>query len=235
MRRKSSIIATIFLTLFFFIPLHAKASFKVIVLGSEGGPFENNLSGYLFAPIESDMFVSLDAGSLLHGIYKAYLRNSFQNFNPDPGTYLSNVGTIFQQHVKAYLISHAHLDHVAGLVINSTADTPKTIYALDTPIDYIRDYLFNWRIWPNFGSEGIVPILNKYQYHRLSIGEKEAIPGTSMSVTAYPLSHPNGYLSTAFLIESSGSFVIYFGDTSPDSLEPKKHIRHVWEKAVPLI
>ena len=37
---------------------------------------------------------------------------------------------VLKIYIKAYLISHAHLDHVAGLLLNAPDDAPKTIYGL---------------------------------------------------------------------------------------------------------
>ena len=43
---------------------------------------------------------------------------------------LSRVGYVLTTKIKGYLISHAHLDHLAGLIIASPDDSNKTIYAL---------------------------------------------------------------------------------------------------------
>ncbi len=195
------------------VSAYCQDTFKVIVLGSGGGPLENNLSSYLLAPTASSDYIALDAGTLLSEIVRTE----------------ENPLAFFQNQIKAYLISHPHLDHVAGLVINSTADSKKPLLGTDFTINSIRDHLFNWIIWPNFGSEGKKP-LNQYAYKRLKEGKKSSIPSTAMSVEALLLNHPKGYLSTAFLIEASGAYVLYCGDTSPD-----ERLEKVWKKVAPLI
>ena len=50
-------------------------------------------------------------------------------------------------------LSHAHLDHISGLILNAPDDSPKPILGLDATIDTLRDHVFNWRVWPNFGNE----------------------------------------------------------------------------------
>jgi 3',5'-cyclic-nucleotide phosphodiesterase len=50
---------------------------------------------------------------------------------------------------------------------------------------------------------------------------------TKMSVTAFPLSH-GGIESTAFVVESDGDIVVYFGDTGPDPVEKSTGMRDVW-------
>lgn len=215
--------------------LYADAAFKVIVLGCGGGPLENNLSGYLFAAKDSEDFIAVDAGTLLSGIFRAQARSSFQEIPSDPSSAFDPEATIFRNQIKCYLISHPHLDHVGALVINSPIDTKKPIFGTPFTIDSIRDHLFNWKVWPNFGSEGKKPCLNQYQYQRLKMQQRTPILELGITVEAFPLSHPDGYLSTAFLIESKDQYILYFGDTSPDAMEPKKRIRAVWERIVPLI
>ncbi|MBS0607412.1 MAG: 3',5'-cyclic-nucleotide phosphodiesterase [Verrucomicrobia bacterium] len=228
-------IVAILSSLLFMFSLCSQETFKVVVLGCHGGPKENNLSGYLIAPKGSNDYIALDAGTLLDGIFLAVQNNCFSDIKTDPNSDLSLELDVLRNHVKAYLISHGHLDHVAGLVINSTADVKKPIFGIDSTIDMIRDNLFNWQTWPNFGSEGKKPLINQYQYQRMKVAKQVSIPSTAMTAEPFYLSHPNGYLSTAFIIESSGSYAVYFGDTSPDVLEPEKRIKAVWNRIAPLI
>lgn len=202
--------------------LFADSGFQMIVLGSGGGPLESNMSGYMIAPMGSENYVMVDAGTLLHGLYAAQ-----KHLKKDPVTTL-------QEQIKAYLLTHAHIDHVAALVINSTMDTKKPIFGLSSTIDNVRDNLFNWKIWPNFGSEGERP-LNQYKYIRLDVNVKTDIPNTDMQVWAFPLSHPDGYLSTAYLLQSNEDYYLHFGDTSPDEFEQKHRIQTVWEHIAPLV
>src|SRR5271170_995115 len=90
-------------------PLHNSASavlneedqlcrglFKVVVLGCGGGPKENNVSGYLLAPKESNTYIALDAGTLLAGIFLASEKGSFQEISLPPDAKYSLEGTIFR-------------------------------------------------------------------------------------------------------------------------------------------
>ena len=46
----------------------------------------------------------------------------------------SVIGHVLKSEIKGYLISHAHLDHVQGLVIASPDDSNKTIYSLPSVV-----------------------------------------------------------------------------------------------------
>src|SRR5690349_9536710 len=90
--------------LFFSIYIHAQQTapaFKVIPLGVRGGLDESNLSAYMLAPAQSGNYVCLDAGTLYAGIEKALRHHVFDK----------PVTAVLRSNIKAYLISHAHLDH----------------------------------------------------------------------------------------------------------------------------
>ncbi len=209
-------------------------AFQIVVLGCSGGPREDNLSGYLCSPLETQEWISLDAGSLLEGIECALKKKCLNDVSfTDPE--LAMQGEMLRKHLKCFLISHAHLDHIAGLVLNSPADSHKHILGLDPTIDNLRDHIFNGKIWPNYGSEGNDPILRLYEYVRLKTAQVTPIPNTSMNVEAFALSHPNGYPSSAFLIEYKNQYLLYIGDTSSDALEKEKRLSTIWKRITPLI
>jgi 3',5'-cyclic-nucleotide phosphodiesterase len=200
----------------------------VIPLGTSGGEFENNLSAYLVAPVSSDRWVTLDAGTLCSGI-KNIPTQTLNEFNS------RSRKEFFDKQIKAYLISHAHLDHISGLITCSTTDTHKEILGISSTLDYLRDYIFNWKIWPNFSDEGFKPLLKTYHYHYLSLDANILIPNTNLSVRPFILNHGNGYPSTAFLLESNKHYLLYFGDTGADKIEHSQDIHKVWEAVAPLI
>lgn len=69
----------------------------------------------------------------------------------------ANGAHIVRNLISTYLISHPHLDHVAGLVVNTAAfqgkSCPKRLAALPATVDAIRDHIFNDIIWPNLSDE----------------------------------------------------------------------------------
>ncbi|WP_245327550.1 MBL fold metallo-hydrolase [Hymenobacter fodinae] len=207
------------------LPALAQPSFTVVPLGVKGGLQESNLSAYLVAPTGSSSYVCLDAGTVYSGVEKAISNKVF--FAP--------AGEVVRTQIKAYLISHAHLDHVSGLLLGAPDDTPKSIYGLPSCLSTIQNDYFNWRAWPNFGSGGNPPALQKYQLRELVTRQETPIENTAMRVQAFALSHGKPYQSAAFLVRSGSSYLLYLGDTGADAVEQSQNLRVVWQAMAPLI
>jgi cAMP phosphodiesterase len=202
-----------------------KSTFKIIPLGVKGGSDESNLSSYMIAPENSNNFICLDAGTLHFGIQQAI----------NNGLFSGNTVSVLRTNVKAYLISHPHLDHVSGLIINSPDDSSKNIYALPFCIDALKSNYFTWKNWANFANEGDKPTLNKYRYIYLDTGREIAIENTDMFVQPFSLSHSNPSKSTAFLIRYKDAYLLYLGDTGADEIERTNNLYLLWQSVAPLI
>jgi 3',5'-cyclic-nucleotide phosphodiesterase len=210
-----------------------KPAFTLITLGTDGGLNEGNLPSHLLAPIGSTDFVCLDAGVLMDGIRACAKTGCFDDITPVEGLTLE--GTVLNNNIKAYLITHPYLDHNQGIASASPYDTKKPIISLSSVIDDLRDHLYNWRIWPNFSDEGEPPALGIYSYVRLVEGQRMNIEGTSMSVVAHPLSHGEHTDSAAFLIECDGRQIVYMGDTGPDEVEGCNLTEDLFQHLAPMI
>ena len=202
-----------------------EAYFKVVPLGTTGGSDEKNLSAYLLAPLNTNDYISLDAGTIHSGIEKAIENKVFK----------VSTNTVLRKFIKGYLISHAHLDHVSGMIINSAADSSKTVYATNKCMEMMQKHYFNDETWVNFGDRGRGKPLNMYHFQTLPIDEEIAINNTSMTVKAFPLSHGNPFESTAFLIKNADNYILYLGDTGPDIVEKSNDLRSLWAIVAPLI
>lgn len=209
-----------------FSPLLAqKKVFEVVPLGVKGGIDETNLSAYLIAPKNTNAFICLDAGTINAGIEKAIANNVFTVSSDE----------ILRKYIKGYLISHAHLDHVSGLIINSPADSSKTVYATKNCMEMMEEHYFNGETWANFGDEGPGFQIKKYHFETLPLGEEMPLTNTAMTVKTFPLSHVNPFESTAFLIKNEENYVLYLGDTGPDEIEKSNDLRILWQAIAPLI
>jgi 3',5'-cyclic-nucleotide phosphodiesterase len=214
----------LFLLLIINLGCQAQSSFRVVPLGVKGGTDESNLSAYAVAATGTDDYICLDAGTLHTGIQRAL----------ELKTWKGNASAILRKNIKAYLISHPHTDHVAGLILNSPEDSSKSIYGIASCLSVLQEKHFNWKSWANFGSEGEKP-LNKYTYQTLVPGKEIPISNTSLLVTAYLLSHVSPNESTAFLIRHKDNYLLYLGDTGADPMEKSDRLLQLWTVAAPLI
>ncbi|HJQ56543.1 MAG TPA: 3',5'-cyclic-nucleotide phosphodiesterase [Vineibacter sp.] len=205
----------------------AADGFEVVALGALGGIQDGNLSAFLIRPQSDANAVTCDAGSLVNGLRVADEKGAFEAVKVPADAGLNRVGYILTQRIKGYLIGHAHLDHVAGLIIASPDDSKKPIYALPSVATELVESHFNWRAWPNFTDRGKAPQLKKYAMEDLQPRVVTALKDTKMAVTAFPLSHA-GLESTAFLLESDGESVLCFSDTGPDEVEKTTRMKDVW-------
>ena len=199
-------------------------SFRIVPLGVLGGIDESNLSAYMVASEGSNNYVCFDAGTLHYGIQKAI----------DNKVFSIPAEQVLRRYIKGYFISHAHLDHIAGLIINSPDDSTKNIYALASCIETIKTHYFTWESWANFANEGEAPAIKKYHYQTLTPDSLIAIQNTSMYVRAFPLSHSN-LTSTAFLINNNDAYILYLGDTGADDIEKSHNLHNLWLAIAPLV
>ena len=139
-------------------------SFEIICLGTNGGVLDGKLSSYLVKGENENNYIALDGGTILPGIEAALEKGTLKlDKNENVGDY-TDIGYIYREKIKGYLISHGHLDHIAGMVISSTEDTKKNIYGSNSTIEVLKSSVFNWKLWPNFGDQGEGFFLNQYKY-----------------------------------------------------------------------
>jgi cAMP phosphodiesterase len=201
-----------------------ESSFRVVPLGVYGGIDESNLSAYMIASTGSNNYICMDAGTLNAGIRKAVINKAFT----------VSAERVLRQYIKGYFISHAHLDHLSGMIINSPEDSTKNIFGLKSTLETIKTHYFTWESWANFADEGSSPMLKKYHYKPLEPGIETAIENTDMQLQVFPLSHSN-LTSTAFLVRSKDDYILYLGDTGPDEIEKSHNMHNLWQAIAPLV
>ncbi|KAI9446620.1 cAMP phosphodiesterases class-II-domain-containing protein [Lactarius indigo] len=214
-------------------------TFDLVVVGSGGGPFETNLSSYLFKPCDvpwADGIIALEAGSGIGALYNLINRN-IALFD---GLSAHQVYSL----IHCFLISHAHLDHVVGLILSagSLHGCRKRVCAPRSALK-ILETVFSDRIWPNLASWDEHDAPFKLLYHPLNFDETyRTVFRDSVSVRAMPVLHGQNdtlgdYESSAFFVrhDPSGKQFLFFGDVAPDSLAVRPLTIAVWRAAAPLI
>ncbi|KAI0005867.1 cyclic-AMP phosphodiesterase [Russula compacta] len=216
-------------------------TFDLVVVGSGGGPYETNLSAYLFKPCDAswkDGIIALEAGSGIGTLHQLLSRDAT----------LFDKMSAYQVYslIHCFIISHAHLDHVNGLILSagSLQGSRKRICASLHALKSLET-IFADRIWPNLASWDADDAAYKLLYDPLNFDDDYKTIFPDVSVRAMPVLHGKtvdtlgDYESTAFFIrhDPSGQEFLFFGDVSPDSLAPpqKQQTMAVWRVAAPKI
>jgi cAMP phosphodiesterase len=89
----------------------------------------------------------------------------------------ANAAYITREMISTYLITHPHLDHISGFVVNTASfqqtSRPKRLAGLPSTIHAIKTHIFNDVIWPNLSDEdGGVGLVS---YMRLTEGGNVAL------------------------------------------------------------
>ncbi|KAH7162281.1 cAMP phosphodiesterases class-II-domain-containing protein [Dactylonectria estremocensis] len=153
-----------------------KPALQVIVLGSGGGPQESNTTAFLVRSVEQDWrrgsVIAVDAGVHLSSITRlieaampseppselpfTLTSGPFAGLPLPFATASANAAHVTRSLVDTYLITHPHLDHISGFVVN-TAGLPgtraKKVAALPSTIQALKTHIFNNVIWPNLSDE----------------------------------------------------------------------------------
>ena len=198
---------------------------EIVPLGIYGGSDESNLSSYLVGEKGQNEYIAMDGGTIYSGIRSAVAQHTFT----------TDITDVLKNYIKGYFISHGHLDHLGGMIINSPEDAQKPIYGNKEMIQVLKENYFTNAAWANFGSEGEMPILHKYQYRVFQNKEEFKIEHTNLTAKIYELSHVNPWKSAALKVSTDTQSLIYFGDTGADRIEKTNHLNQVWQDIAPEI
>ncbi|POS71103.1 hypothetical protein DHEL01_v210500 [Diaporthe helianthi] len=157
-----------------------KPALQVIVLGSQGGPLESNVTAFLVRSISSGWrkgsVMAVDAGVHLGAITRIledtqppdlgetneltlpYVLQSgpFAGMTVHSASAKTNAAKIHADLVDTYLITHPHLDHISAFVINTaglSGPRRKKLAGLPGTIQALKTHIFNNIIWPNLSDE----------------------------------------------------------------------------------
>ncbi|OIW33023.1 hypothetical protein CONLIGDRAFT_161471 [Coniochaeta ligniaria NRRL 30616] len=182
----------------------AAAALQVIVLGSGGGPLESNTTAFLVRSLSSGWrkgsIIALDAGVQLSAITRILRETQppdlgqtdelalphtlasgpFKGLEIPFASAEANAAHIHRNLVDTYLITHPHLDHISGFVINTAGlpgSRPKRLAGLPSTIAAFKTHIFNNVIWPNLSDEnngaGLVTYMRLVEGGSPALGEGE--------------------------------------------------------------
>lgn len=169
---------------------------EIRVLGAYGGSTpEHRQTSFLI-----DGAVALDAGALTESL---------------------SLGE--QSRIRAVLVTHSHMDHVASLPflvenVFGRAPGPIEVVAPSDVADSLRKHLFNDALWPDFTR---IPnqLLPTVTFRVIETGEPTEVNG--LRVTAVPVSHV--VPTCGYIVENAQASVVFSGDTGPTEA--------IWEAA----
>jgi ribonuclease BN (tRNA processing enzyme) len=134
----------------------------------------------------------------------------------DAGTVGGALTNAEQRLVQHALISHAHLDHVAGLAFLTETlafageqREPLTIASVEPVIDALRTGVFNNVGWPDFAQ---IPPEAPVMKYRTLVEDAEQRVG-ELWVTPVAVSH--SVPTTGFILHDGSTGFIFSGDTGP--------------------
>ena len=133
----------------------------------------------------------------------------------DGGTVGGALATTEQLAIEHALVSHSHLDHIAGLAyLTETlalceARVPLTIASLEPVVTALRTSIFNDTVWPDFTR--LPPQAPVLQFRPLAEDTEQRVG--ELWVTPVPVNHT--VPTSGFIVHDATSAIIYSGDTGP--------------------
>jgi ribonuclease BN (tRNA processing enzyme) len=133
----------------------------------------------------------------------------------DGGTVTSTLSVPEQLEIEHALVSHSHLDHIAGLAYLAEtlaccgAAGPVTITSLEPIVKTLKTGVFNNAIWPDFAA---IPTGAPVIRYRTLVEDVEQRVG-ELWVTPVGVSHT--VPTAGFIVHDGETGLIYSGDTGP--------------------
>jgi ribonuclease BN (tRNA processing enzyme) len=134
----------------------------------------------------------------------------------DGGSVGAALASAEQVRIEHALITHSHLDHVAGLAFLTEtlalceAPKPLTIASLEPVVKALRTSIFNDTVWPDFSQlpTATAPIVK----YRTLLEDTEQRVG-ELVVTPVAVNHT--VPCSGFILNDGASAIVYSGDTGP--------------------
>jgi len=132
----------------------------------------------------------------------------------DAGTGIGDLNLSDLDSIRHVFLTHAHLDHVAGLpmlvdhVFDENFDEPLTVYAREETLRAVQEHLFNGVIWPDF-TRLPSPENPMLRWHVIGPGDTITIGHRNF----YAVDVMHSVPSLGFTVQNSGGVFAVSGDT----------------------
>lgn len=132
----------------------------------------------------------------------------------DAGTGIGDLALDQLRVIRHVFLTHAHLDHIAGLpmlvdaIFADDLDVPLTVHARRETVAALKQHIFNWVIWPDFAElpSAEKPVL-RY---------RECNPGDSVTIghrDFHAIEVEHTVPSLGYTVQNSGGVFAVSGDT----------------------
>jgi len=132
----------------------------------------------------------------------------------DAGTGIGDLSLEDIDSIRHVFLTHAHLDHIAGLpmlvdaIFDENAEVPVTVYAREETLRAVQDHLFNGVIWPDFAK---LPSVQKPMLRYCVCGPGDTVTIRHRNFYAVDVMH--SVPSLGYTVQNSGGVFAVSGDT----------------------
>lgn len=132
----------------------------------------------------------------------------------DAGTGVTDLTLAELEHIDHIFLTHSHLDHIVSLpfivdTVGPIRKRPITVYCLPEVQKILKDHIFNWKVWPDFGQipSKQAPLL---LWQSISLGETVELG--ERKISALPANHV--VPAVGYWLDSGKSSLVFTGDTT---------------------